>query len=167
MSRFSVDKLRAALGVSAVGGLLGGLLGGVVLSVSTILAPEAVPLRLALGGTMAMAAFGAYSFAGFALLLAGTERAGEIEDLSVLRSGARGLLAGASFPVVGALLTTGVLFPLELAELSGLVGFFGALGAGGAGGIVAVAKSVARSERGARFLTGSQSPQVTDVGGPP
>ena len=132
--------------------------------VFTLLVPEAGSLKVVLGGAAAMAAFGAYSFAGFALLLAGTEGAGYVADLSVSRSAARGLLVGGSFPTVGAVLTAGVLFPLELAELSWLTGFFGVLGAAGAAGLVAVAKKVARSEGGVRFLTGSPSSQSTEGG---
>lgn len=164
MSRFSVGKLRAVLGVSFVGALLGGLLGGVVLGVSTILAPGVVPLRLFLGGTMAMASFGAYTFGAFGLLLAGTERAGELGDLSVPRSAALGVLAGASFPLVGALLTAGVLFPLEVEALSWLAGCFGVLGGGGAAGVVSVAKGVARAERGAQLVEGEFQPVLPEGG---
>ena len=138
--RIGLDKLKAIWGTSIAGGAIGALLSSVVLGVGIVVSPGEVTPGLFLGGAALMGGFGAFTAAGFATALALSKGRGGLEGLSVLKSAAIGLLAGALFPTAAALLTAGYLVPLEFGQLAFLGGVFGTLGAGVTAGLTAVAK---------------------------
>jgi hypothetical protein len=141
-------KWRAILGTGVAGAGVGALLAGVVLGVSGLIAPGSVPLIVALGGPLAMGAFGFFAAGGFATMLALRDGGTSLDGLSISKSGFMGLAAGFLFPAVSAVLTGGLLFPLELQALTVAGGFFGVMGAGITAGLVAVAKDHESAELG-------------------
>lgn len=146
MTRLTRSQLKGVVGTAIAGGGVAGLLAGVVLGAAAVLAPGAVPLAIAVGGVTAMGAFGAFTTGGVATMLAMSRATDSIEELSVLKCGAMGLLTGGAFPAFAALLTGGFLFPFELGALAWAGTWFGVLGSGIAAGIVAVAKDAPSGE---------------------
>ncbi len=143
--RLSIEKLKAVLGTSLAGGGLGAVLGGVVLGVLAFLSPAQVSLGIFFGGTAVMGLFGAFAAGGFAAMLALSRSQGTLGELSVIRSGVLGLLAGSLFPSVIAILTAGYLIPFG-AGLLKYGALFGLLGGGISAGLVAVAKGTDAAE---------------------
>lgn len=146
MARLSKAQLKAILGTAVAGGGVAGVLGAAVLAAAAVLSPGSVSLITALGGTLAMGLFGAFTTGGVGTMLALSRSEGSIEDLSVLKCGAMGLLSGGTFPTLAALVTGGFLFPIEVSTLVNLGAFFGIMGGGIAAGLVAVAKDTPAAE---------------------
>ena len=134
-----VEKLKAILTTGIVGGVLGGLFGGALLGVGAIVSPGEVTAGFFLIGVAMTGGVGAFIGTGFGGLLA-LSKSRSLEDLGLGRSAAFGMLAGAAFPVVAAVLTGGWLIPLNLGQLAKLGAVLGSLGAGLTVGLVAVAK---------------------------
>jgi hypothetical protein len=116
MVRRILEKSRAILGTSLVGGGLGALLGAIVPGLVALIAPNLASLGTVALGTAAMGLFGAFAAGGFATLLALGPEGRALSELSIPKSAALGLLAGAVFPTLAALATGGWVFPLALVE---------------------------------------------------
>ena len=131
------NKLGAVLGTSVVGSVIGVLFGSSLMAVGAIAGEVSVGLFLSAAALSA--GVGAFIGGGFATLLAlSGERT--LEQLGLFRAATCGLLAGAVFPLVAAIVTGGWLVPFDLTQLALLGATFGLLGGGMSAGLVAVAK---------------------------
>ena len=141
-----MDKLKAVLTTGILGAGLGALLGVVAFGVAGVVGGTFSWIGL-LGGAGALAGFGGLSGTAFAAALAASTK-GELDDLSVAKSGLLGFLAGGTFAAITAAVAYRMVGPLEVDTLSWVAAFFGVLGGGLSAGLVAVAKSTRSSELG-------------------
>ena len=148
-------KVRGLVGLGLVGGAAGFLLGGVWGVVSSALRSGIFLdlgylrflLEMAWGNALGFAQIGAFTAAGFGVLIAVTDSRKSLADLPLWRMGLFGALAGAVFPPLLVVWRIGLTAYLETAlsllPVSIVIGLLGGLATAG---MVAAAKSTDRQE---------------------
>ena len=156
-------RVRGVLGLGLFGGAAGAAVGAVLGVIRSVVLsgffadPEYLRyvLGMAFGNAVGFGMMGAFTTAGFGVLLAATERHHTLQELSLWRMGAFGALVAASFPPLFVIATAGPAVYMTVAKaLLPVSGVLALAGGSGTAGLVAIAQRA-----GARELedpTGSQ-----------
>lgn len=150
-----MTRVRGVLGLGLLGGVAGAAVGavlGVIRAVvlSGFFADPAYlryVLGMAFGNAVGFGLMGAFTTAGFGVLLAATERHHTLQDLSLWRMGAFGALVAASFPPLFVVATAGPSVYLTAAKaLLPVSGVLALAGGAATAGLVAIAQRAGRHE---------------------
>lgn len=148
-------KIRGILGLGLIGGFVGFVGGALWGLVSTMLRSgiffdaDYLPFlgRMALGNGIGFMKIGAFTMAGFAVLLAAVESRRSITELPLWRMGIFGALVGALFPPIYVISRMGLPVYLESAQtFLPVMGILGGVGGVTTAAIVWIAKSADRKE---------------------
>ena len=142
-------RIRGVLGLGLVGGAAGAAVGAVLGVIRSVVLsgffadPEYLRyvLGMALGNAVGFGMIGAFTTAGFGVLLAATERNRTLGELSLWRMGAFGALVAASFPPLFVIATAGPGVYLAAAKaLLPVSGVLALAGGSATAGLVAIAQ---------------------------
>ncbi len=156
-------RVRGVLGLGLFGGVAGAAVGAVLGVVRSVVLSgffaDAEYLRyvlaMAFGNAVGFGMMGAFTTAGFGVLLAATERHHTLQELSLWRMGAFGALVAASFPPLFVVATAGPAVYLAAARaLLPVSGVLAVAGGAATAGLVAVAQRAGRRE-----LEGATGPE--------